>query len=331
MPARITMLGGGIGCSRLAVPLADIAELTLVINTADDLDRYGLRICPDIDTNLYALAGLRDQVRGWGVAGDTFRTMRRLRELGQDPWFNLGDLDLATHFARTELLAEGLTLTATTAELGRRFGVGPRILPMTDDEVHTVVTTADGDHRFQEWFVKMGATGPVEVVAYAGIEQASPGPGVLDAISDADVVVIGPSSPVASIEPILALAGVRDRLAARRSTVIAVTPIVDGVPIVDGGEAHRARARSHLMQARGLRHRSAAVAEFYADIAGVFVLDTADEAEAPSIEASDQQVVIADTLIASNGCALATWLTSSRCGDADTLTHVTATSGSGRG
>lgn len=327
----ITMLGGGIGCSRLAVPLAEMAELTLVVNTADDLQRYGLYICPDVDTNLYALGGLRDRTRGWGVVGDTFHTMERLRELGHDPWFNLGDLDLATHFARTELLAAGHSLTEVTDELRRSLGVASRILPMSDDEVATVVTTADGGHRFQEWFVRMGAPGPVEAVVYAGVETAVATPEVLAAISDADVVVIGPSSPVASIEPILALPEVRDRLIARRSTVVAVTPIVARIPIVDAGEAHRARSRRHLMQARGLAHRSAAVAELYADIAGWFVLDSADEAEAPAIRANDQRVVIADTLIASDGCALATWLTSSCCGNADTLTLVAAGSGSDPG
>ena len=307
----ITMLGGGIGCSRLAVPLAALSDLTLVVNTADDLHRYGLRICPDIDTNLYALAGLRDRQRGWGVAGDTFRTMGRLRDLGHDPWFNLGDLDLATHIMRTELLAVGRTLTETTAALALSMGVSVRVLPMTDDEVGTVVTTADGQHPFQEWFVRMGAAGPVESIEYEGIEAASATPEVLAALSDADLVVIGPSSPVASIEPILALPGVRDRLAARRSTVVAVTPIVHATPIVDDGEAHRARSRYNLMRARGLAHRSTAVADLYADIAGIFVLDRADGAEASLIERNDQRVISADTIVASDGRTLACTVVSS--------------------
>lgn len=307
MTVTITMLGGGIGCSRLAVPLAAVSELTLVVNTADDLDRYGLRISPDIDTNLYALAGMRDHARGWGVSGDTFRTMQRMRELGRDPWFNLGDIDLATHLARADLLAAGCTLTAATEELRHGFGVTSRILPMTDDRVGTVVTTAEGDHQFQEWFVKMGAMGPAESVRYEGIEEASATPQVLAAISDADLVVLGPSSPVASIEPILALPEIRHRLSARRSTVVAVTPIVTAKPIVDDGEAHRERARRHLMRARGLDHHAATVAGLYRDLAGTFVLDRADASESPTIAARAQHVVVADTIIATKetGCALA--------------------------
>ncbi len=236
--------------------------------------------------------------------------------MGCDPWFNLGDIDLATHFMRTDALAAGRTLTQATDELRRAFGVTSRLLPMSDDAVGTVVTTSDGDHRFQEWFVKMGAVGPVEKVSYAGIETATATSEVLAAISGADVVVLGPSSPVASIEPILALPGVRDQLAARRETVIAVTPIVTGRPILDDGEAHRQRARYNLMHAVGLAHRSTDTAALYADIAGVFVLDQADRAEAPSIATHGQRVVIADTLIAADGRALASIVLASSSGEA---------------
>ncbi|MCP3989741.1 MAG: 2-phospho-L-lactate transferase, partial [Actinomycetia bacterium] len=242
MGPTVTMLGGGVGCSRLAVPLAagvDPGHLTLVVNTADDLWRYGLRICPDLDTNLYALAGMRDQDRGWGLAGDSFNTMGQLRRMGHDAWFNLGDLDLATHLLRTKLLAEGLSLSSLTARLAEGLGVCTRLLPMTDSEVSTLVTRSDGTYSFEEWFVKLKAAGPVEGVSYDGIEGATAAPGVLEAINDADLVVLGPSNPVSSVEPILSLPGVRDCLADRRSSVVAVTPIVDAVPIVDSGEAQR--------------------------------------------------------------------------------------------
>jgi LPPG:FO 2-phospho-L-lactate transferase len=296
----VTMLGGGVGCSRLAVPLAaqlGSGDLTLVINTADDLWRYGLRICPDIDTNLYALAGLQDRVSGWGLAGDTFRAMDRLRELGEDPWFNLGDRDLATHILRTGLLDEELSLTEVIAEMTRRLAIDTRVLPMTDSEVGTVLTTASGTYPFQEWFVKLRATGPVERVRYEGIERAEATSEVIRAIVDADLVVIGPSNPVVSIEPILAIPGIRDLLIARRSSVVAVTPIISAVPIVNDGEAHRARARKEQMQTRGLVHEASAVACLYRQLAGTFVLDRGDEAQRSSIEANDQHVELADTII----------------------------------
>ncbi len=300
MGPNVTVLGGGIGCGRLAGPLAaqlPPGDLTLVINTADDLWRYGQRICPDIDTNLYTLSGLLDSGRGWGVRGDTFHTMDRLRALGDDPWFNVGDLDLATHLMRTGLLDEGRTLTEATTLLAHRLGIDTRILPMTDSEVSTHLSVGKQTHPFQEWFVKLGAAGPVERVVYEGIEGAEATPEVLGAIADADLVVIGPSNPVASIEPILTLPGVADLLEVRRRSVVAVSPIVTGVAISDSGEAHRAKARCEQMRARGLSHSASAVSEIYARLAATFVLDNADRDEQAGIESSGQQVVLADTIV----------------------------------
>jgi LPPG:FO 2-phospho-L-lactate transferase len=204
------MVGGGIGASRLAVPLArrlGPGSLTLVVNTADDLWRYGLRICPDLDTNLYALAGWRDAERGWGLVGDTFRVMDRCRELGDDAWFNLGDLDLATHLLRTGWLGEGIPLHEVTRRLVDRAGVGVTILPMTNDEVATTVHTPNGPLRFQEFFVRERARPEVVAVDWDGIDRARPAPGVLEAVAGADLVVLGPSNPVASVLPALSLAG----------------------------------------------------------------------------------------------------------------------------
>jgi LPPG:FO 2-phospho-L-lactate transferase len=309
----VTMLGGGIGCSRVAGPMAAALgpdHLTLVVNTADDMWRYGLRICPDLDTNLYALAGCLDAERGWGVAGDTFHTMSRLRQLGDDAWFNLGDIDLATHALRTQLLLDGCRLGAVTAVLCSRLGVRVRLLPMTDSEVETQVTIPAGTYRFQEWFVKLSATGPVEQVSYGGIETAATGPGVLEAIADADLVVLAPSNPVSSIEPILALPGVRDGVAARRSSVVAVTPMVARVPVDGESDAHRARARTELMRARGLPHSPTAVAALYRELAATLVLDVADRDEAPAIEADGHRVVVAETIVsnAERGARLAATL-----------------------
>lgn len=297
---RVTMLAGGIGTSRLAVPLSAALgpdRLTLVVNTADDAWIHGLRVCPDLDTNLYALAGLRDARRGWGIEGDTFRAMDRLRELGGDPWFALGDLDLATHLRRSDMLAGGATLSEVTAELSARLRVAARLLPMTDDEVATLVHTDQGVLGFQEWFVRRRAEDDVRDVTWHGIEKARPAPGVLDAIDAADLVVIAPSSPVASIEAILALPGVRGAVADRGC--VAVTPVVTGVPITDEGEARRARSRAALMRARGRVHSATAVASCYRDLVRCFVLDEHDSAEAGAIEALGISVVVAPTLVTS--------------------------------
>ncbi len=300
MTTKITMLGGGVGCSRVAVPLARTlqpGELTLVVNTADDLWRYGLRICPDLDTNLYALSGRRDEERGWGLTGDTFVAMEQLRALGHDAWFNLGDHDLATHLLRTSLLRSGLPLSTVTSELVERTGIQTRLLPMTDSEVGSRIVMADGTHEFQEWFVRRGAAGPVTEVEYGGIESAVPSPGVLDAIANADLVVIGPSNPVSSIEPILALPGIREQLAARRASVMAVTPVVTAIPVDTAGDDHRTRAARALMDSRGLPHTATAVAGLYRDLASSFILDSADAAEAAAIEDLGLEVIVANTLI----------------------------------
>ena len=297
---RVTVLGGGIGCSRLAVPLARVLAgdpLRLIINTADDCWRYGLRICPDLDTNLYALAGWADRTRGWGLDGDTFVTMEQVRRLGEDAWFGLGDRDLATHLVRTEWLRGGRPLSAVTTELVRRVGLPDAIelLPMTDDDVATVITTAEGDLEFQEWFVHRRASSPVESVRRSGPSSPRPAPGVLEALGEAEVVVIAPSSPVASIEPILDLVGVRDAVAA--APVVAVTPVVTARPPTTDGDTHHARARAALLGARGVEHRAAAVAALYAGLVDTFILDEVDAAEAPTVEAQGMDVHLAATLI----------------------------------
>ncbi len=294
------MLGGGVGCSRLAVPLARVlgaAQLTLVVNTGDDHWRYGLRVCPDLDTNLYALAGMQDRERGWGIVGDTFGAMEALRRFDHDPWFSLGDRDLATHMRRTELLADGLGLAAATSRLASAVGVAVELLPMTEAEVETRLATPAGTFSFEEWFVRRAVSDDVEHVRYQGIDSASPGPGVLAAVDEADLVVIGPSNPVASIGPILGLSGVREHLSSRRESVVAVTPVVSGVPLSGEGESRRARARATQLASWGVEHCAGGVADLYRELAATFVLDSADHVEARGIESSGMKTVTAATIV----------------------------------
>ena len=298
---RIVGLGGGIGAARLWRLLArtvDPADLTLIVNTADDLWMHGLRICPDLDTTVYALSGLQDAERGWGVRDESWRCMAALRPLGGETWFGLGDRDLAMHLLRTGMLREGAGLAAVTAHVVRELGVRVRVLPMTEQEVATWVHTPDGrEMHYQEFLVRRWAAPELRSVAYRGLPDAVPTPGVLAAIADADVVVLAPSSPIASIEPIVALPGVRAALERRARDVVAVTPIVSGVPVTEAGEGRRAVARSRLLNACGTPATATGVAGRYRGLAATFVLDRADADEAGAIEALGHRVVLAETLV----------------------------------
>jgi LPPG:FO 2-phospho-L-lactate transferase len=300
--ASIVGLGGGIGASRLWRALAEQAgqqdDLTLVVNTADDLRLHGLRICPDIDTVLYALSGRQDTERGWGVKGESFRCMSALAGLGGDAWFSLGDLDLATHLYRTGLLGDGAGLAMVTAGLASALGVTARVLPMTEQDVTTVIETADGRLlHYQEYLVREeGKPEPVRV-RFDGLDRAAPAPGVLAAIFSADLIVLGPSNPVASMEPILGLPGVTEALRERRDRVTAVSPIVSGVPITEEGERRRAASRAALLTAAGVPPTAAGVAGLYRDICSRFVYDVADQREAAVIAAEGVEPVPAGLLL----------------------------------
>jgi LPPG:FO 2-phospho-L-lactate transferase len=297
----IVGIGGGIGASRLWRVLAaatDPSALTLVVNTADDLWRHGLRVCPDLDTTLYALSGRQDAERGWGLRDESFRCLDELRGLGEDVWFQLGDRDLATHLRRTGLLREGVSLGEVTARLAGAMGVAVRVLPMTEAEVATTIETADGRRlHYEEYLVRERGAPEVRAVAYDGIERARPARGVLEAIAAAGVVVLAPSSPPASIGPVLAVPGVRDALAAARAPVVAVSPIVSGVPISDPGDRGRAAARAALLRACGVEPTATGIAGLYRDICDRFVLDPADAAEVDAIRALGVDVVAAPTLV----------------------------------
>jgi len=303
----IVGLGGGIGAARLWCALLeriDPREVTIVANTGDDLCLHGLRICPDLDTVLYTLTGRQDWERGWGLRGESWRCMDALRGLGADPWFNLGDTDLATHLYRTGALRAGRTLSQITAELAAAAGLAARLLPMTDDEVETHVVTEAGTFHYQEFYVRRGATDRVLAIEYRGAEYARPAPGLLEAVVSAEVVVLGPSNPLASIGPILAVPGIRAALAETAARVVAVTPIVTGVPITDPGEARRAASRAALLDSAGLAHNATSAAALLCDVLDVFVLDRADAEQAEAIAATGPQVVTAETLPAPSGHAV---------------------------
>jgi len=298
---KVVGLGGGIGASRLWKALLAYdtgVDLTLAVNTGDDIWIHGLRVCPDLDTVLYALSGRQDTGRGWGVRGETWECMRALTELDAGQWFNLGDRDLAVHLFRTGRLRAGQRLSTVAGDLAQAFGIPCRVLPVTDAEVTTRVVTGDGrDLHYQEFLVRERADVDVLSTYVEGVSAADPAPGLLAHLVAADLVVIGPSNPVASLGPVLGLRGMRETLSAIRAKTVVVTPTVESVPITDRGEHGRARSRALLLRAAGFDATPAGVAAFYADLASAFVLDRADAGHRSAIEELDMRVVMADTLV----------------------------------
>ncbi|MCC6339909.1 MAG: 2-phospho-L-lactate transferase [Acidimicrobiia bacterium] len=292
----LAALAGGVGAARFLrglVGVTDPSELVVVVNTADDDVFHGLHVSPDLDSVVYTLAGAAEPTRGWGLAGETFRCLEGLERYGNPTWFRLGDRDLATHLYRTERLRAGAPLSAVTAEVARAWGLQPRIVPMTDDRVSTVVTVRgpDGpvDLAMQEWFVRERAEPPVVAVRFDGAAAARPAPGVLEAIEAAGTIVVCPSNPVISIGPILAVPGVREALARRREHVVAVSPIIAGAPVK--GPADR------LMAPLGIEVSCVGVASAYRDICGALVLDAADRHRASEVESLGLHAVVAETLM----------------------------------
>ena len=288
----ILALSGGTGGSKMVDGLAQVRgqeDLAVAVNTGDDGDFYGLRVCPDLDICTYVLAGVVAE-RGWGYADDSFRCLEGLATYGREAWFGLGDRDLATHIHRTLRLGEGASLTAVTAEICARLGVGATILPMSDDPVRTRITTPAGPRTFQEYLVKHGASEEIKSIEMVGIDNARPAPGLLEAIASAEAVVIAPSSPVVSIGTILAVPGVRAALAARRDDCVAVSPIIGGRPVE--GPAHRFLAGAGYPECSATQ-----MARIYADVAGTFVLDTRDAGEAAAISALGVRPVLTDVLM----------------------------------
>jgi LPPG:FO 2-phospho-L-lactate transferase len=265
-------------------------DLTVVVNTGDDFTHLGLRICPDLDTVTYTLAGLDNRETGWGLTGDTFKVLDGVAELGGPGWFRLGDRDIATHMTRTELLRQGMRLTEVAARLARSMGVGPVVLPMTDDGFATRVVTDEGELEFQDYFVRRRCEPRVERIVFAGAKTARATPEVLAALEAADAVVFAPSNPFVSIEPILTLPGVRERIARKRA--VAVSPIV-------GGQAIKGPAAKMLSEL-GLDVSPAGVAGRYRGLIGGFVMDEVDAALVGSVEALGFRVRVAQSVMRSD-------------------------------
>jgi LPPG:FO 2-phospho-L-lactate transferase len=294
---RVTALAGGIGAGKFLRGLVRVVApeaVTVIVNTGDDITMHGLHVSPDLDSVTYWLGDVFDRERGWGRRDETFRATEELRSFDpEQAWFNLGDLDLATHLFRTNLLAAGETLTSATAAVARRFGVVPRILPMSDDPVTTRISVvADGeelDLHFQEYWVRRGGRDEVKAVRYEGAERSRPAPGVLEALTAADAIVLCPSNPVASLGPILAVPGIRETIGARRTDVVGVSGIVAGAPLA--GMADR------LMPAAGAEVTAAGAAEYYRGLLGAWVVDDADRALIPRIEATVLRVGATDSIM----------------------------------
>jgi LPPG:FO 2-phospho-L-lactate transferase len=287
---KVTALAGGVGGAKLLQGLAHATdELTAIVNTGDDAVIYGVHVSPDVDIVTYWLAGIADTAKGWGIEGDTWEVVDALGRLGAETWFRLGDRDFATCLLRTELLRCGETLSAVTDQIRRALGVETTILPMTDEPVRTRLVTTDGRTLdFQEYFVREKQQPPIAEVRFAGIVDAKPAPGVLEAIRSAERVIICPSNPVVSIAPILALPEVRDALREHPS-VTAVTPIVRGAPLK--GPADK------LLPAAGAEVSASGVARLYADFVDTFVVDASDLEELAKISNNGLSVAAFDTIM----------------------------------
>lgn len=297
----IVALAGGVGGARMLRGLVEAVgpdQVTAVVNTGDDTILHGLHIAPDLDTVSYTLAGWADRQRGWGLAGESWTVMDQLRRLGGEAWFNLGDRDLATHLYRTHRLRQGAALSTVTAELTARMGVATTVLPMSDDPVPTIITLADGSEvEFQRYFVALGHQVPVRAVTFRGIERSRPAPGVVEAITTAERVVLCPSNPVVSIGPILAVPGIAAALARRRADVVAVSPLVGGAALK--GPADR------LLRELGHQASSAGIARYYRHVAGTVVIDPVDRDDGPSVEAEGVRCVVTPTVMTDDAAAAA--------------------------
>lgn len=290
--ARIVALAGGVGAARFLrglVRVIDPALITVVVNTADDIERHGLWVSPDIDSIVYTLAGLSDEDRGWGLRDETWQGLAALGRLGEETWFQLGDRDLATHVWRTSRRRDGESLSKVTETQRRMLGVPVRILPMSDDVVTTRVTcTGMGELHIQEYFVRERCQPRIEAIRYAGVDRSRPAPGVLDAIAAASAVIVCPSNPVMSVAPILAVPGIRDALRSAPQG-IAITPIVAGAAIKGPAAA--------MLEQQRVEVSAAGVAGLYTDFCQTMVVDQRDAAVAGRVELLGVRALVTETVM----------------------------------
>lgn len=289
----VVVLCGGVGAARLLTGMTQVVHddrLVAVVNVGDDMVLHGLHISPDLDTIVYTLAGQVSRERGWGLEGETWQAMEMLGRYGGADWFSLGDRDLGTHLFRTDQLAQGRALSEVTAEIARAWGLGFRILPVTDDPLRTMITTVDeGEISFQEYFVGRRHDVAVTSVRFDGADRATPAPDVLTAIAGAERVVIAPSNPAVSIDPVLAVPGIIEALKARRSSVVAVSPIVDGKALK--GPADR------LLAELGREASVVGVAQWYRDVVGTLVVDEVDRVRCDEVEACGVAAAATNTIM----------------------------------
>lgn len=289
---RTVLLSGGVGGAKLAAGLAAVLppeDLTVIGNTGDDLEVYGLRVSPDLDILAYTLAGAADPERGWGLRGDTFRVLEALEGLGEETWFRLGDADMATCLVRTRMLRAGRRLTEAAAEIGDLLGLSVRILPASDDDVRTWIRTPHGWIGFQDFFVRERCGLEILEVAYRGAEAARATPEALAAISAAEAILVAPSNPIASIGPILAVPGIREALRAARAPKVGVSPIVAGASLK--GPSDR------MLRAAGFVASAAGVARFYAGLLDSLVIDRADAALEAEVSAAGLRAHVVPTVV----------------------------------
>jgi LPPG:FO 2-phospho-L-lactate transferase len=288
----ITALAGGVGAARFLTGLVKLVsekDLSIIVNTGDDIEMFGLHVSPDIDIVTYTLAGIVDEEKGWGIRGDTFHCLETLRRFNREVWFNLGDRDLATHMFRTNLLKNGFKLSEVTAQISHALGLYVTILPMTDDKFETRIVTEMGSVHFQEYLVKRGAKDEVLGVEFLGADNANPAPNVIESIREAELVIICPSNPIVSIGTILTVNGVRDALRHTDAKRVAISPIIAGAPVK--GPADK------LLRGLGFQVSAYSVAKLYSDFLDTFILDVADSAEKDEIEKLGIEVKVTNTLM----------------------------------
>jgi len=291
--SRITVIAGGVGAAKFLrglIEVVDPADITAVVNVADDFRLHGLAISPDIDTVTYTVSDQVNRETGWGRVGESWRVMEELERYGGQTWFSLGDLDLALHLYRTQRLSEGATLSEVTGEVTQAWDIGLRIIPVSDQPVATRLVVAEGEIDFQDYFVARRHDVAISDVRFVGADEARPAPGVLEAIESADTVVIAPSNPIVSIGPVVAIPGVQAALEARRDRCVAISPIVGGAALK--GPADR------MLTELGHEATAAGVAVLYAPIASTFVIDDVDADLAPAVETAGMRCVVADTIMA---------------------------------